>query len=933
MKNSTSFFMMKNHLVPIFCLSFLLSVCPAAAQVTIVSADSATIDSVQRSSASVNSVSLDSLSDAFVAIDSVQSDSALAPKQTPVKSDIDTTIYYDAMKIYTDVENRTTELVGKAVIKYKKVSLSAEKITLNWNETLMTAEPLPDTVWVKGDSTSVDSTMEITMKGKPVIIDGSSQMVGDMMFYNYKTEKARIVRGRTEMEGGFYTGEQIKRVNDNTFNIKNSSFTTCNLDTSPHFHFEAKKLKMVTNDKVIAKNIVMYMGNIPVAMLPFAVFPNKSGRQSGILIPRYGESAQEGRFLRGIGYYWAPSDYYDSNLQVDFFEKSGWLFRGGARYSVRYLLNGSLSGSYTKKTFGENKTQSWDCNLNHSQEIDPNSRLNINGSFVSDKNFYKNFSTNLSSRLTRQVRSNATYSKNWPKQKFSMSVNMSRVHDLQDDVTDLTMPQMTLRLGQSQLFKPSKSKARSKPGERRRNEPKWYESLYMSYNSNLVNNKKETLVTTAIDSATVTTKQEQKTRRISHKLDFSLTSPQKFFGILSVNQNLSFAEDWYDETQAYSYNPATKAIEASDKKGLAARHTFNYSASANTKFYGMFAPGIGDIQAIRHVVTPSLSFNYQPDFSDLKWGYYTEIKKPDGSTEKRDRFGGTGLGGSKRVNLSVSNLFQMKKGVGDKEKKIDLFNLNFGTGFNFEADRHKLSDLSTNWRADPGRNFSLSANTTHSFYQWQTLKSGAYTSGMRSNQYLFENDGWKRGRFLQMTSLQLNISVRLQGKENKDGRQKPAQDTDAGAIDREPDPLQEEEDLSVLEENLVKRGSRFEDQSRLNSLTIPWKTNINFSFSLNKSNPDKPQKNYYMNIQGAEMSLTKSWRLAYSAHYDLQKKQISYHSFTIYRDLHCWEATIDWVPSGLGKRVYAIVQIKSSVLRDIKLEKRGGSAASSTLRW
>jgi len=904
--------MLKKEFLYIFCLYLLLLAIPAAAQQT-----SAVMDSVAGAA--------DSTLTAPAAADSAGQDSVQTVQPKPVKSDIDTTIYYDAVKIYTDVDNRFTELVGKAVIKYKKVSLSAAKITLNWNETLITAEPMPDTVWVKKDSTSSDSTMEITMQGKPVIVDGASEMVGDMMFYNYKTEKARILRGRTEMEGGFYNGEQIKRINSNTFNIKNSSYTTCQLDTNPHFHFEAQKLKMVTNDKVVAKNIVMYMGHIPMAFLPFAVFPNKSGRQSGILIPRYGESYMEGRSLRGIGYYWAPSDYYDSNVQMDFFEKSGLLFRGGARYSVRYLLNGNLSGSYTNRKINGEKTQSWDMRMSHNQEIDPTSRINISGSFVSNKDFYKQNSVNLTSRLTQQVRSDATYTKNWPKQKLSMSFNMSRVHFLQDDVTDLTMPQMSLRLGQSQLFKPSKSKGRSKPGERRRSESPWYESLYLSYNSNLTNKKHEYIVRTTVD----TTKEEETTRRISHDLDFSLASPQKYFGILSVNQNLSFTEDWFDETQAYSYNAATKNIDASDKKGFAARHTFYYSASANTKFYGMFAPGIGDIQAIRHVVTPSLSFSYQPDFSDVKWGYYTEIQKPDGSSIKKDRFGGTSQGARKNVSLSVSNIFQMKKGYGDKEKKFDLFSMNFGTGFNFEAEHHKLSDLTTSWQANPGRDFSLSAGTTHSFYQWQSASSGSFSSGSRTNQYLFENDGWKKGRIAQLTSLRLNFSIRLQGKEDKDNRQKTAQDPDAGAIDREPDPLQEEEELSVLEEDLVRRGSRFDEQSRLNTLTIPWKSNLNFSFSLDKSNPNNTRKIYYMDIQGAELSLTKNWRLAYRMHYNLGKKVISYHSMTIYRDLHCWEATIEWVPSGPGKRVYAIVQIKSSVLRDIKLEKRGGGAASS----
>ena len=854
--------------------------------------------------------------------DSTRADSVqIAPPETK-KSDIDTTIYYDAADIFTDVDNRTTELIGKAEIKYKNITLKAEKITLDWNNYLMIAEPLPDTVWVKKDSASTDSTMKIEFKGVPVLVEGNAPMSGDTMIYNYKTEKGRVVRGRTEMEGGFYTGQQIKRVKPDIFHIKNSSFTTCDLDSNPHFHFRAKKLKMIMNDKVIAKPIIMYMGHIPMAALPFAVFPNKTGRQSGIIIPRYGESAQEGRFLREMGYYWAPNDYFDSRLMVDFFEKSGWLFRGGANYNVRYMLNGRLSGSYTKKTFGTNKTQRWDMRVNHSQTIDPTSRLSVSGYFVSDKNFYKNFSTNLNTRLTRELRSNATYSKSWPKQKLSMSMNLSRVHDLQDDVTQQTLPQVSFRMGQTQIFKPKKTKSRPKPGERRRRSgPKWYESLYFSYNSNLLSKKREYLIRTSAD----TTKEVEKTRRLTHNVAFSLTSPKKYFGWLSLNQNLSATEDWFDETQNYFYDQETEKIESEKVKGFAARHTFNYNASANTKLYGMFAPGIGDIQAIRHVVTPSVSFRYQPDFSDPQWGYYREIVTPDGTSEKKDRFGGTSRSGSKNLSLSVRNLFQMKKGVGEKEKKIDLFTMDFSTGFNFEAEKNKLSDLRTSWQANPARNFSLSASTTHSFYRWDETAGTSYSGGIRTNQYLFENGGWKKGELLQMTSLRLNISLRLQGKGDKDSRKRDNNNRNTDLIDREPDPLLEEENLSVLEEDLLRRGNRFEDESSFSTLSIPWRTSLNFSFNLDKRNPNKPQKRYYLDIRGAEMNLTRKWRIGYSAHIDLEKKQVAYHSMTFFRDLHCWEANIDWVPSGPSKRIYVRVNIKAQVLQDIKLEKRGGA--------
>jgi len=824
-------------------------------------------------------------------------------------SDIDTTIKYDAAEIDNFIQERKSWFRGDAVVTYKNMTLKAAQIRIDYDQTLLTAEGVPDTVWEK-KAGSQDSLRVIRSKGDPVLIDGSTQMTGLRMIFNYKTDKGLVVRGRTQLEDGQYVGEQIKMVAKKTFNVSNSSFTTCDLDSQPHFHFSARRLKMIVNDRVIAKPIVLYLGKIPLVALPFAFFPTKSGRHSGLLIPRYGESTREGRYLRGLGYYWAASDYWDARATVDFFEKSGWLLDGGINYAVRYLLNGSINGSLTRKNFGDAaQERRWDLTVRHSQEFDPNTRFSASGYFVSDKSFYQDLSTNLAARLTRELRSNATFSKYWPQQKLSLSINATQVRDLQDDVTTTTFPQMTFRKSQTQIFNP-------KRGKGRRGEEHWYHSLYFSYGSNLYNTRREYRSGYRVDAP----KQTDTQRQLSHSLDFSLTSPKKYFGFMSINQSLNVEEDWFDRSKSYSLNRETEQIDSREVSGFAARHTFGYSASASTKMYGVLAPGIGDIQLIRHVVTPSLSFNYMPDFSASNWGYYQELLDAKGEKVKRDRFGGTSTGGSQMVSLSVRNLFQMKKGEGEKEKKIDLFSMDFNTGFNFKAKQYRLSDLRSYWQANPARNFSLSAGTSHSFYAWdQESKS-------RVNRYLLEESPWQPWRYLRFTSFNLNFSLRLEGKgeTGKDGS--PAPSTFADETETPEEPLRPE-DLSVLEESSMRRGNRFYDENRYQGLQIPWRMNLTLNFYLDKSNPATTVKRYYLDISGAEMSLTKNWRINYSAHYDLEKRQIAYHRFTFYRDLHCWEAQVDWVPSGISKRVYFRISVKSPTLRDIKLERRGGTGS------
>ncbi|MBN1481308.1 hypothetical protein EH223_02945 [candidate division KSB1 bacterium] len=835
-------------------------------------------------------------------------------------SEIDTIIYYEASVIENDLRERLSYFIGNASVKYKDIVLKAGKITLDWDNSLIIAEPIPDTTWIKTDSLATDSTMNIAWTGEPELQEGGSTMTGKKMEYNYRTEKGRVVKGRSDVEGGKYVGRQIKRVSENTYNVSNSTYTTCDLDSNPHFHFEARRMKMIPNDKVIAKPVVAKLGNIPVFMLPFAVFPHRSGRHSGLLIPRYGESVQEGRFLRELGYYWAPSDYFDAKGMVDFFEKSGFLFRAGANYAVRYKLNGSVNGSLTRKDYrGGGKERRWDLTFNHNQEISPTSRLSAGGTFVSDKDFYKSYSTNLDTRLSRELRSNATYSKSWPKQKLSMSLNVSHSHDLQEDLQNYTLPQLSFRRGQAQIFN------QKKKGGRR--DTHWYHSLYFSYNANLTNSARQRFETVSKDTTyldengewttdTVTDqiKRWEKTRQVAHNLSFSMTSPKKFFGWLSLNQGLNVKEDWFNETYSYYYDAETDRIESDKIGGFAARHTFNYSASANTKAYGVFPAHFGDINSFRHVMTPSLSFSWAPNFSEQGWGYYQYVETPDGVV-KKDRFGsGTPGYGGGNIGFNVRNLFQMRRGEGEKTKKIDLFNVDLNTNYSMRAERNKLSDLRTSLTANPIRTMSLSAGTSHSFYQYD------FEQNRLSDDFV-----WQHGHLPRLTNLRFNLRFRLQGEGDGGPRGGRANDRN---LPQSYEELQYQErgedDLNILEEDLIQGTDRFESKRAISSLSIPWRMNVAFNFDLNRSNPARPTKRYYMDISGAEVSLTRFWRIGYSAHYDLAEMAISHHRFTIYRDLHCWEASIDWVPNGPGRRVYVKVSIKAPMFKDIKIEKRSG---------
>ncbi len=844
-------------------------------------------------------------------------DSVRTPKTSSVG--LDTILKYEASIVDTRVEEKKIYLIGSADVKYKTMHLTAEKITLDWDTNLITAEGVPDTVYVSSINPG-DSVMTIKWRGLPTLSDAGDEMRGLKMIYNYKTEKGQVIQGRTEFEGGYYLGEKMKRVSKEVINISNGNFTSCDLQEDPHYHFRSRRIKVIVGDKVIAKPVIMYFGHVPLAAIPFAVFPNKKGRHSGVIVPTYGQSPSEGRFIRGLGYYWAASDYWDTALKVDYFDRVGWVLRGDLKYNVRYILNGGISGSFTRKNFVSGKKERrWDLIINHSHTIDPNSSFSIRGKFISDKDFYKDFSSNFDTRLSRIIRSDATFSKNWPEKRLSFSANISEQRDMETGQISRTLPQIRFSMSQRPLFGRSQtsSSARTFSSSRRnKEETTWYQSIYFSYNSNLQNS------TTRGGSYST----EKTTRYVNHNINLSMNTPQKIFGWLTLGQSFRYEEKWYDQYIKNRFNPELNAVERDTVQGFAARRIFSYSLNSSTKIYGMFTPNIGKIQAIRHVVSPSISFSYQPDFSDPKWGYVDTFVDTAGKKITKERLLDYVPSSAQRnISFNIGNLFQMKTLDGEEEKKFDLFTLNFSSSYNFEAEMFRFSSLSSSFRASPTRNFNISIRSTHDFYQYDLEKQ------RRVNHLLFlDKDAWKSGKILRLVNFNIGATLRLQGSKKAETKEKKEQAKQQVLIDETTgEPVAEQEYYDRLYE---PGGNRFEVNDRFSGLDIPWRMSLSFNFSLNKFNPSNPTKNYYLNISSMEVQLTKNWKINYNAHLDLEKKKIVNHSITIYRDLHCWEARLVWRPSGIGGNSYYLrINVKAPQLRDLKYEQRGGR--SSVLRF
>jgi hypothetical protein len=384
----------------------------------------------------------------------------------------------------------------------------------------------------------------------------------------------------------------------------------------------------------------------------------------------------------------------------------------------------------------------------------------------------------------------------------------------------------------------------------------------------------------------------------------SITAPYKAFTWFNIAPSVSFQETWFDRRiENYRYDDANR-LHSDTVRGFFARHMFSASVGVSTKLYGIANPNIFGLQTFRHVMTPSISLTYQPDFSEKGWGYYERAVDTSGNVNKFDRyrgsilFGGTPQGRALSMGLSLSNVFQAKflETASDSaqeptEKKMDLLNWNSSISYNFEADEFKLSSLSTSLTLsnDLARNVSLNATFVHDFYRYDTLLNRRV------------NDLQKIPR---LTNLSLTAGFSLQGGEASATPDQPG--TPSG----------------VPTNNVVPPGyaPQFLPQTPTLPSGVPWNARIDLNYDVNKSDPENVTKNLGANIS-AGLRISPNWQVNYTARVDVLKKDIISQSYSFVRDLHCWEMRLDWTPTGPAAGYFFIIQIKSPTLRDIKLQR------------
>lgn len=858
-----------------------------------------------------------------------------------VGTDVDGPVIYKSEDIEYDVVNEFTDLHGDAVIDYTNVNLSAGFINVAWRNNILKASP----------QSKRDSTYENIRPS--MVEDGEEPMVGDTMVYNLETRHGKVIQGTTKAEDGFYHGQEIRNQNMDIFYAEHAAYTTCDLE-NPHFHFEMNRMKMINEDKVVARPIILYIANIPIFGLPFGVFPHQKGRRhSGWIMPTYGTDARWGGYINGLGYYWAASEYFDSKFTMSLYDRDGITLRSQNQYTKRYAYSGNFDLE-TKQRFsssvpdqdrdiynlGQNRQSDYVVRWNHRQQLRNNQSAAVNASYYSSGDYNRRTGIEQQKRLNQQAVSNATYSKRWPKSRNSLSINLSSRRDLmaekkidqnstffsnptragqQINITNNTLPQMAFSHSQRALL-PTKAKQK-----------KWYNNINYNYSSRFTNNLKNYYESEqyAIDDTTkgyrwMMDQNEDPIANtfsdyiIAHTSGLNMSS--KVFKYFNVSPSLSLRSDWVNRTYSGTIDTSGQ-INKNEVKGFATRTTGTFNVNMNTQIYGLFPVKLGKMESIRHVISPSIGYSYRPDFSNeflgLNPGYYETLLQDNGEVVYFDRFSGTLAGGTPRgenqsMNISMNNVFQAKIVDGDKELKQDLFSWRMGTSKNFVADEFQWSNISSSVRANVSRKLNLDFSMTHDWYDFDK------ENNMRINKFK------TKGGILtpRLINARFSTGFRFSGKRlsfNLDSEKS----TEADTTD-----FNQRVDGANLA-GMIKGFSNNVGGDKKPSGEL-WNTSASFSFAYNNANPNNPQKTFWMS-SNSTIQVTEAWKVQYNARFDLINQNLVSHTFSVYRDLHCWELSLNWTPNGYASGLYLKLNVKSPNLRDLKLEQRGGTFSRPSL--
>jgi hypothetical protein len=823
-------------------------------------------------------------------------------------SDLDTEIKDIADSVYNDLKTGISYRVGNARVTYGDFELDAEFIRIDRKKKLIFASGMRDRKTGR-------------YIGRPISKQGKDEpIVSDSLLFNYETKKGHIWNISTQQDGNYISKGQAKKLNEEEVALANVIFSACDKPTrgeDPDYGIVITK-GIAEQKRIISGPAYLMIEGVPLPIgVPFGFFPKTNTRTSGILLPTFGEDATLGFFLRDFGYYIGLSDYADLTNTGTYYSNGSYEVSSALDYMKRYKYNGNLVLSYGSHNYtlpGDPPARDFHINWQHSQNpaASPGSTFSASVN-AGTSSFYRNNPAttgyNMQALTQNLLRSSIAYSKTWAGSPFNLTTSLSHSQDLTQKTVSLELPNVNFSMTS---INPFDSKDRV-------DEQKWYQKITMAYTMQATNRLTNVPESELFKNETLTKRMQN---GIQHQIPVGINF--NLFRYFQINGSMNYQDRWYFQSIRQRFARADSLV-TDTVPGFTRVGNYNLSAGMSTKIYGVVYFKNSKITAIRHVMTPTIGFNYTPDYSGLTRPYnrlavsnatvpYPVVYQRY-SIYQSSIFGGPQGGKQAGISIGLDNNLEAKlrprsTDTVQQARKIQLLqSLSFNTFYNFAADSFKLSPIGISGHVGLFKDkMNVSFNGTLDPYVTKVYDSIA-NGQIQPYRRLINRYSWQDGKFPKLVSFSFSVSGSL-----NPAAFHPSENNNnavANGLTLANATPQQRQSLALLNS----------DPSAYMDFNIPWNLVVNYNFSYTNSYVSSQRTNTIM-LSG-DLSITKAWKIQFNTNYDFAAGQLSSAtSFAIYRDLHCWDLSIQWVPFGYFKSYNVTLRVKSAILQALKLSKR-----------
>ena len=855
---------------------------------------------------------------------------------------INSPVQYEASdSLVYNAKSKTALLYGQSKVKYENMDLEAEKIHMSLDSSVVHATGTRDTT---------DSTGH-TLVGTPVFSMGQDKYESDTMAFNFKTKKGLISKVYTQQEDGFLQSEISKRNANGDVYLQHGRYTTCD-KKHPDFYIALSRGKVRPGKDVTFGPAYLVVADVPLPLaIPYGFFPFTKSYSSGFIMPTYGDESDRGFYLRDGGYYFAINDKWDLKLLGEIYTKGSWGLSAASNYNKRYRYSGSFFLSYQNTKTGDknmpdySEQKSFKVQWSHRQDAKANPYSSLSASVNFATSSYER--NNLNSLYNPQTlsQSTRTSSVSWSTTFSSIGLSLSSTANLSQNMRDsslaVTLPDLNISLSR---FYPFKRKHAA--GDER-----WYEKISMSYTGQ-ISNRIDTKEDKFLKSNLIKDWRNGWNHSIPISGNFTL------FNYINVSPSFNFQDRMYTHKVMRSWDETAQKEACDTIYGFNNVYNYNMSISASTKLYGFFTPSrkiFGDkIQTIRHVITPSVSFSYAPDFGQGRYGYYKTYQKTnaDGSVDlveyspyEGQLYGVPGKGKTGNISFDIANNVEMKI-KSDKDstgiKKISLIDeLGLAMSYNLATDYHPLSDLTMRIRLKWWKNYTFNMNAVFASYAYELDKDGKPYVGNRTL--------WGMGKFGRFQGTSQNFSFTLTpekikkwfgGGDDEEDKKKKSNKDDEDGVDT--DIESNVDDTMVEGQRGAKKsggGKAETDADGYMRFNMPWSLTFGYGITMRENTSGKfntksmryPYKfSQNLNFSG-NLRLSDGWNISFSSGYDFDQHKMSMTTASLQRDLHCFNMSCSVVLAPYTSYNFSFRCNAATLTDALKYDKRSGY--SNAVQW